>query len=77
MSAISTISLDRFLRLVGTPKCPDTIDVRTAEEFATDRRFIPASLKRNAETSWSSSDSWAESDLDTAKRDAADVRRYS
>lgn len=50
MSEIDTISLDKFSGLTGTARCPASIDVRTPEEFAADQRFIPASLKRNAET---------------------------
>jgi rhodanese-related sulfurtransferase len=48
MSAINTISIDKFLRLIGTDRCPFVIDVRTDAEFSADNRFIPASLKRCA-----------------------------
>ncbi len=48
MSAINTISVDKFERLVGTPKCPIVIDVRTDQEFAADQRLIPSSLRRPA-----------------------------
>src|SRR5690242_93253 len=48
MSAINTISIDKFLRLIGTERCPVVIDVRTDEEFSSDSRFIPASTRRCA-----------------------------
>lgn len=48
MSAINSISTDKLLRLIGTPKCPAVIDVRTAEEFAAGERLVPVSVKRNA-----------------------------
>lgn len=50
MSAINTISIDKFLRLVGTDRCPHVIDVRSDGEFSADSRFIPASLRRRAES---------------------------
>jgi rhodanese-related sulfurtransferase len=50
MSAINTISIDKFLRLIGTDRCPQVIDVRRDEEFSADNRFIPASLRRCAES---------------------------
>lgn len=46
MSAINTISLDKFVRLVGTPKCPAVIDVQTDEDFAADPRLIPGAVRR-------------------------------
>lgn len=49
MSAIHTISVDKFLRLVGTDRCPSIIDVRTDEEFSADNRFVPGSVRRRAE----------------------------
>jgi rhodanese-related sulfurtransferase len=49
MSTINTISIDKFLRLLGTPKCPSVIDVRTDPEFASDARLVPSSLRRHAE----------------------------
>ena len=48
MSTINTISIEKFLRLIGTPKCPTVIDVRTAQEFAADPRLVPSSLRRDA-----------------------------
>ena len=49
MSAINTISIEKFLRLIGTPKCPAVIEVRTDSEFAADPRLVPSSLRRDAE----------------------------
>ena len=50
MSAINTISIDKFLRLIGTDRCPHVIDVRSDEQFSADQRFIPASVRRRAES---------------------------
>ena len=50
MSAINTISVDKLLRLIGTDRCPAVIDVRSDEEFSADNRFIPASIRRCAES---------------------------
>ena len=50
MSAINTISIDKFLRLVGTERCPHVIDVRGDGEFSADSRLIPASVRRCADT---------------------------
>jgi len=49
MSSVYSISPDKLARLVGTPKSPLIIDVRTEEDFASDPRLIPGSLRRNAE----------------------------
>jgi rhodanese-related sulfurtransferase len=46
MSSTTTISIDKLLRLIGTPKCPVLIDVRTDEDFAADPRLIPGSIRR-------------------------------
>ena len=46
MSSPTTISIQKLARLVGTPKCPAIIDVRTDEDFAADPRLIPGSLRR-------------------------------
>jgi|SRR5215469_16606702 len=48
MSAINTISVDKFLRLIGTDRCPAVIDVRGDEEFSADNRLIPGSIRRCA-----------------------------
>lgn len=46
MSAVNSISSDKLARLVGTPRCPVLIDVRTADEFRADPRLIPGSLQK-------------------------------
>src|SRR6266508_3255719 len=46
MSSPNTISLDKLSRLIGLPKCPHLIDVRTDEDFAADPRLIPGSCRR-------------------------------
>ena len=47
MSSINAISSEKLARLIGTPRAPVLIDVRTAEDFAADPRFIPASIRRD------------------------------
>jgi rhodanese-related sulfurtransferase len=51
MSSINSISPQNLARLVGTPKSPLVVDVRTEEDFAADPRLIPASLRRASELS--------------------------
>jgi len=46
MSSINTISAEKLARLVGTPKCPALVDVRTDEDFAAEPRLIPGSIRR-------------------------------
>jgi rhodanese-related sulfurtransferase len=46
MSSINAISVDKLARLIGTPKCPVIVDVRTDEDFALDPRLIPGSARR-------------------------------
>lgn len=46
MSAINKISPEKLARLVGTPKSPALVDVRTDEDFAAEPRLIPGSLRR-------------------------------
>jgi rhodanese-related sulfurtransferase len=46
MSSISSISADKLSRLIGTPKCPILLDVRTDKDFAADPRLVPGSLRR-------------------------------
>jgi len=48
MSSINTISTDKLARLVGTPKCPVLVDVRTDEDFAAEPRLIPSSFRRES-----------------------------
>jgi rhodanese-related sulfurtransferase len=46
MPSPTTISLQKLSRLVGTPRCPAILDVRTDEDFAADPRLIPGALRR-------------------------------
>lgn len=57
MSSMTTISIEKLLRLIGTPKCPILVDVRTDEDFAADPRLIPGSFRRPHDrlASWSGS----------------------
>lgn len=47
MSSINSISPDKLARLIGTPKCPILIDVRLAEDFAAEPKFIPGARRRD------------------------------
>ncbi|WP_406853765.1 sulfurtransferase/chromate resistance protein [Alsobacter sp. KACC 23698] len=55
MSSISSISTDKLARLIGTPRCPVLVDVRTPEDFAAEPWLIPGAVRRShAETAdWS------------------------
>ena len=46
MSSVNMISIDKLARLVGTPKCPSIIDVRTDDDFACNPRLIPGAVRR-------------------------------
>jgi rhodanese-related sulfurtransferase len=46
MPAINAISPDKLLRLVGTPRCPPIIDLRSDAEFAATPVSIPAARRR-------------------------------
>ncbi len=48
MSAYNSIAPDSLSRLIGSPKGPILIDVRTDEEFSSDPRFIPGAIHRDA-----------------------------
>lgn len=48
MPAPNTISVEKLLRLIGTPKCPVLVDVRTDDDFDADPRLIPSAVRRNA-----------------------------
>lgn len=50
MSSINSISIDKLARLIGTPKCPWIIDVRTADDFAADPRLLPGARRRTHES---------------------------
>ena len=46
MSAINSISVDKLVRLIGTPRCPALIDVRPKDDFDSSPRLIPGSVRR-------------------------------
>jgi rhodanese-related sulfurtransferase len=46
VSAINSISADKLVRLIGTPRCPALIDVRPSEDFDSSPRLIPGSTRR-------------------------------
>ena len=41
MAAPNTISIDKLVRLIGTPKCPVLVDVRAQDDFDADPHLIP------------------------------------
>ena len=43
MAAPNTISIDKLVRLIGTPKCPVLVDVRGQDDFEADPYLIPSS----------------------------------
>jgi rhodanese-related sulfurtransferase len=45
-SSFTTIAVEKLARLVGTPRCPAVVDVRTEEDFAADPRLIPGAVRR-------------------------------
>jgi rhodanese-related sulfurtransferase len=47
MSSINSISVEKLVRLVGTPRCPDLVDVRTDEDFGRAPRLVPGSVRRS------------------------------
>jgi rhodanese-related sulfurtransferase len=48
MSSINAISAEKLARLIGTPKCPALVDVRSDEDFASEPCLIPGSVRRAA-----------------------------
>lgn len=50
MPSFLEITSDKLNRLIGTPNAPMIIDVRTDEDFATDPRLVPASMRRDYRT---------------------------
>ena len=48
MSSFTTITTEKLARLIGLPRAPVLIDVRTEEDFRTDPRLLPGSLRRPA-----------------------------
>ncbi|OHV81873.1 sulfurtransferase/chromate resistance protein [Ensifer sp. LCM 4579] len=47
MSSLLEISPEKLGRLIGTPKCPEIIDVRLDEDFDADPRLVPGSIRRD------------------------------
>ncbi|MFU0505778.1 chromate resistance protein ChrB domain-containing protein [Pseudaminobacter sp. NGMCC 1.201702] len=47
MPSPTTISVEKLVRLVGTPNAPALIDVRNDDDFAQDPRLIPGSIRRS------------------------------
>jgi rhodanese-related sulfurtransferase len=47
MSSINAISVEKLARLIGTPRCPDLVDVRTEEDFDRSPHFVPGSVRRD------------------------------
>jgi rhodanese-related sulfurtransferase len=45
MASNTSIAVDKLARLIGRPDCPDLVDVRTDEDFASDPRFVPGSVR--------------------------------
>jgi len=46
MPSTTTISIDKLVRLVGTPHCPALVDVRTDDDYKRNPRLIPSSMRR-------------------------------
>jgi rhodanese-related sulfurtransferase len=55
MSALNSIPIDKLVRLVGTANGPTVIDVRTDDDFASDPRLIPGTVRRP----WATVSEWA------------------
>ena len=49
MPAPNAISVEKLIRLIGTPKCPTLIDVRAEDELDTEPHLIPSSRHRTFE----------------------------
>jgi rhodanese-related sulfurtransferase len=47
MPAPNRIAPDKLLRLIGAPDSPAIIDLRSADAFAADPRFIPGAVRRD------------------------------
>ena len=83
MSSTTTISIEKFARLIGTPKCPAVIDVRNEEDFAADPRLIPGggaarnSASSSARASCSSAPMRKEPGADQSRRFRAEGRRVT
>jgi rhodanese-related sulfurtransferase len=46
MSSINSISVEKLVRLIGTPKCPMLVDVRTDEDYVLSPNLLPGSIRR-------------------------------
>jgi rhodanese-related sulfurtransferase len=46
MPSTTSISIDKLVRLVGTPHCPALVDVRTDDDYKANPRLIPSSMRR-------------------------------
>lgn len=55
MSSISTITVEKLARLVGTAGSPSIIDIQTDDDFAADPRLIPGAVRRP----WADVSDWA------------------
>jgi rhodanese-related sulfurtransferase len=55
MSTLNTISIDKLIRLIGTPQCPILVDVQTDEDFAADPRLVAGAVRRP----WEKAADWA------------------
>ena len=44
MSAPNIISIEKLVRLIGTPKCPILVDVRPPNVFEVDPHLVPSSF---------------------------------
>ncbi|NLS19149.1 sulfurtransferase [Rhizobium sp. P40RR-XXII] len=47
MPSFLEISSEKLNRIIGTPNAPAIIDVRTDDDFASDPRLVPGSIRRN------------------------------
>jgi rhodanese-related sulfurtransferase len=47
MPSITTISIDKLARLIGTFHCPALVDVRADVDYNADPRLIPGSMRRS------------------------------
>lgn len=52
MSSPTEISVHQLSRLIGLPRAPALVDVRTDEDYAADPRLIPGSVRRKATDGW-------------------------
>jgi len=46
MSSVNSLSVEKLLRLVGTPRCPMLLDVRLPEDFEADPFLVPGAARR-------------------------------